>query len=63
MNMSKHTQKLQQITNRMQAVIADIAEKEGVIVTRVLTTSTLNHDGELTINVNMSSVAMKKVRP
>lgn len=63
MHMSKHTQKLQQITNRMQAVIADIAEKEGVIVTRVLTTSTLNHDGELTINVNMSSVAMKKVRP
>lgn len=63
MHMSKHTQKLQRITNRMQAVIADIAEKEGVIVTRVLTTSTLNHDGELTINVNMSSVAMKKVRP
>ena len=60
MRMSKRVPKLQRIANQIQAVIADIAEKDGVIITRVLTTSMIKSDGELIIDVNLSSIALKK---
>ena len=58
--MSKQEKKLQRIANQIQAVIADIAEKDGVIITRVLTTSMIKSDGELIIDVNLSSLVLKK---
>lgn len=60
MRMSKRVPKLQRIANQIQAVIADIAEKDGVIITRILTTSMIKSDGELIIDVDLSSIALKK---
>lgn len=58
--MSKQEKKLQRIADQVQVMFADIAEKEGVVITRVLATSTIESDGELIINVNVSSIVLKK---